>query len=96
MSGGERGRAGLVGRLLARLRRRDVAPADRLARARAFLAAGRDAEAARLLAAAPADDAEAAVELGRLYETGRGVLRDPADAAARYERAVARPPGRHD
>jgi TPR repeat protein len=89
MSSGKRGRAGLVGRVLARLDPRRPSPAARLAAARDLLAADRAGEAARLLAGAPADDGEARFELGRLYETGRGVLRDLADAAACYEDAAA-------
>ncbi len=90
MMSAEAGRSGLVDRVLAKLRVPAAARADRLARARAHLAAGRPVEAARLLAELPPEDADAQVELGRLYEAGRGVLRNLADAAACYERAAAR------
>ena len=90
MTSAERGRAGLFRRMLARLGRGRLSPAGRLAAARDHLAAGRAGEAARLLAAASADEVEARVELGRLYESGRGVLRNLADAAACYEQAAAR------
>ncbi len=89
MSSEKRGRAGWVGRVVARLASRRLSPAARLATARDLVAADRAGEAARLLAAAPADDAASRYELGRLYETGRGVLRDLADAAACYEDAAA-------
>ena len=88
MTNAEPERSGLVGRVLARLRGEPTAPADRLAGARAHLAAGRPVEAARLLIEMPSDNGEAQVELGRLYEAGRGVLRNIADAAACYERAA--------
>lgn len=60
-----------------------------LARGRAMLRDGRPAEAAHaFLAAARAGLPDGAFELARLYDTGRGLVRSPSDAAYWYRRAA--------
>jgi TPR repeat protein len=80
---------GLIGRTLKRLGL-GGGEVDPLAEARREIEAGHPAEAARrLFPLAQAGDAAAQYELGHLYETGRGVVRNLADAATWYELAAA-------